>query len=64
MFCGSHEAAQRPAMMYSLLAMCAIANVNPQDWLTDVLLRINDHQINRIEELLTANWKPLNIESI
>lgn len=64
MFCGSHEAAQRAAMMYSLLAMCAIANVNPQDWLTDVLLRINEHQINRIEELLPANWKPLNIESI
>jgi hypothetical protein len=44
--------------------MCAIANLNPQDWLTDVLLRINDHQINRIEELLPANWKPLHKETI
>jgi transposase len=63
LFCGSHEAAQRAAMMYSLFAMCAIANVNPQEWLTDVFLRINDHQINRLEELLPVNWKPLIIES-
>ncbi|MDP3928054.1 MAG: IS66 family transposase [Bacteroidota bacterium] len=62
MFCGSHDAAQRAAMMYSLFAMCAIAEVNPQDWLTDVLNRINEHPINRIDQLLPANWKKLHKE--
>lgn len=62
--CGSHEAAQRAAMMYSLFAMCSIAKVNPQDWLTDVFNRINDHAINRIDELMPANWNPLSTENI
>ena len=59
LFCGSHEAAQRAAMMYSLFAMCSIAEVNPQDWLTDVFTRINDHPINKLDELLPNNWKEI-----
>ena len=27
-------------------------------WLADVLDRIQDHKINRIDELLPWNWKP------
>jgi transposase len=57
LFAGSHEAAQRAAMMYSLFACCKKNEVNPQEWLIDVLNRISDHSINRIEELLPNNWK-------
>jgi len=28
-------------------------------YLTDVLARINDHKINRLDELLPWNWSPL-----
>jgi transposase len=63
MFCGSHEAAQNAAMMYSFFAMCSIADVNPQEWLTDILNRISNHSINRIDELLPAKWKTLRNES-
>lgn len=31
---------------------------NPQAYLTDILERINDHKINRIDELLPWNWVP------
>jgi transposase len=31
---------------------------NPQAYLTDVLERIGDHKINRIDELLPWNWTP------
>jgi len=58
LFCGSHEAAQRTAMLYSLLGTCKMHGINPTDWLTDVLRRIPSHPINRITELLPQNWKP------
>ena len=57
LFAGSHDAAQRAAMMYSLFASCKKCDVNPDEWLKDILNRISDHPINRIEELLPNNWK-------
>jgi transposase len=32
-------------------------DVDPQAWLADVLARINDHNIQRLEQLLPWNWK-------
>lgn len=57
LFAGSHEAAQRAAMIYSLLATCKKNNVEPSAWLTDVLAKIQDQPIRKIEELLPENWK-------
>ncbi len=57
LFAGSHDAARRSAMIYSLFASCKKNDVNPLEWLTDVLTRISDHPINRIEELLPNIWK-------
>lgn len=52
MFAGSHDAAQRMAMMYSFMATCKINGVEPFAWLKDTLTRIPDHPANRLEELL------------
>ena len=57
MFAGSLKGAERAAMMYSFFATCKEHDVNPREWLKDVLLRINDHPINRINELLPGEWK-------
>ena len=57
LFAGSHDAAHRAGMIYSFFAMCRVAGINPQEWLTDVLARIQDHPINAIHELLPQNWK-------
>jgi transposase len=54
MFSGSHEAARYAAMMYSFLGTCKINNVEPFSWLRDVLTRIPDHSIHKLEELLPA----------
>jgi transposase len=59
LFAGSHDAARRSAMMYTFTASCKKNEVNPYEWLKDVLSRISDHPINRIEELLPANWKKI-----
>lgn len=56
LFAGSHESAQRAAMIYSLFGTCKIININPYEWLKDILSRIKDHPINRISELLPHNW--------
>jgi transposase len=58
LFAGSHEAAQRAAMIYSLFGSCKKNGVDPMAWLEDVLNRIQDHPVNRINELLPHNWKP------
>jgi transposase len=58
LFAGSHEAAQRSAMLYSLLGTCKLHQVNPFLWLKDVLQRINDQPINKVAELLPHIWKP------
>jgi len=59
LFAGSHEAAERSAMLYSFLSTCKLNSINPFIWLQDILHRISNHPINRIEELLPQNWKPL-----
>ncbi len=60
MFCGNHDAAENAAIMYSLLGSCAAQNVNPREWLTDVLNRIpyyNSDYSRDLAELLPHNWK-------
>jgi transposase len=58
LFAGSHEAAKRSAILYSLMGTCKLHGINPFIWLRDVLQRIATHPINKIEELLPHNWKP------
>jgi len=52
LFAGSHEAAKRSGMLYSLLGTCKMHNIEPYGWLKDVLQRIASHPVNRISELL------------
>lgn len=52
LFAGSHEAAQRTAMLYSLMATCKLNDINPLSWLKETLIIIANHPINRIDELL------------
>ncbi|NOT36668.1 MAG: transposase [Saprospiraceae bacterium] len=59
LFAGSQESAQRVAMIYSSFAICKLHKVNPYEWLHDILLKIKDHPINRIAELLPQNWMPV-----
>jgi hypothetical protein len=56
LFCGNHEAAKRTAIIYSLLGTCKINRVNPIEWLTDVLNRMNDCKINALYNLLPDRW--------
>ena len=57
LFAGSHEAAQRSAMLYSLLGTCKMHGVEPYTWLRNTLEKIATHPINRIKELLPHHCK-------
>ena len=59
LFAGSHDAAQRAAIFYSLFACCKMNEVEPLEWMTDVMQRLPEHPINRIEELLPHIWKEM-----
>lgn len=52
LFAGSHEAAARSAMLYSLLGTCKLNVINPLTWLKNTLIAIPNHPVNRLEELL------------
>lgn len=57
LFAGSNKGAQRAAMMYSFFGSCKANDINPREWLRDVLLRIGSHPVNRLVELLPAQWE-------
>ena len=58
LFAGSHAAAQRIAVFYSLLGSCKLHNVEPYSYLKDILERLPDHPINEIDDLLPHRWQP------
>ena len=57
LFAGSGRGGERAAVMYTLIQTARLNDIDPQAWLADVLARINDHSIQRLDELLPWNWK-------
>ena len=57
LFAGSHESAQRGAVIYSLVATAKLHGLDSSVYLTDILNRIADHPFNKLAELLPQNWK-------
>ncbi len=60
LFCGNHEAAENTAVICSLLATCKAQEVNPREWLNDVIARLPYYQEKDsgkdIRELLPDVW--------
>jgi transposase len=52
LFMGSDAGGERAAAIYSLVETAKLNGLDPQAYLRDVLARIADHPINRIDELL------------
>ena len=57
LFAGSHEAAKRSGMLYSLLGTCKMHGIEPYGWLKEVLQRIADYPINKVHDLLPHRYK-------
>ena len=45
-------------MLQTVVHTCVANGVNPQEYLTDVLIRLASHPADAIDELLPMNWTP------
>jgi hypothetical protein len=57
LFAGSEQGGKSAAIAYTLIETAKLNGVDPQAWLSDVLGRIANHKINRINELLPWNYQ-------
>ena len=62
-FAGSDRGAENAATIMTIIETAKANNLNPQDYIADLLSRLPDHKINRLDELLPWNWKPANQKS-
>ena len=58
LFAGSDAGGERAAAIYSLIGTAKLNGLDPEAYLRNVLSRIADHPISRIEELLPWNVPP------
>ncbi|NIE81627.1 IS66 family transposase [Asaia sp. As-1742] len=58
LFAGSDAGGDNIADAMTLIESAKLSGLNPQDYLADVIARISDHKINRLNELLPWNWRP------
>src|SRR5437660_7137658 len=59
LFAGSDRGGRRAAAMYSIIVTAKMNDVDPQAWLADVLARIAEHPVHKLDELLPWNWRPI-----
>jgi hypothetical protein len=55
LFAGSDAGGERAAAIYSLIGTAKLNDIDPEAYLRDVLERIADYPVNRIDDLLPWN---------
>ena len=58
LFAGSDTGGETLARAMTVIETAKMNGLDPQAYLADILDRIHDHKINRLDELLPWNWTP------
>jgi transposase len=58
-FFGSDNGGKTAAILRSFVTSCELAGIDPFAWFRDVLGRIAEHPVKRLEELLPHRWVPV-----
>jgi len=58
LFVGNPDCGGNLAGLYSLVATCDLHDVDPLEYLRDVLLRVDTHPATKVDELLPHRWTP------
>lgn len=61
LFAGADTGAETLARAMTVIETVKMNGLDPQAYLANVLDRIHDHKINRLDELLPWNWEPMPI---
>jgi transposase len=65
LFAGSFKAAERAAVILSIIETCKANNIDAEAYMADVMERIqNDWPASRWDELMPWNWRPLDNRDI
>jgi hypothetical protein len=59
LFCWTELGARQVGIVQSLLATCRLHDVDPYDYLVDVLQRVGQHPASQVEQLTPRVWKTL-----
>ena len=59
MFCRTELGAKHGDIMQSLIVTCRLHQIDPCDYLVDVLQRVGQHPASRVRELTPRLWKQL-----
>ena len=63
LFAGADTGAETLSRAMAIIETAKLNGLDPQAYLADVLDRIHDHKINRLDELLPWNWAPADTEN-
>lgn len=59
LFCWTEVGAKQVGIVQSLLVTCKLHDIDPYDYLVDVLQRVGEHPASRVHELTPRLWKQL-----
>lgn len=62
LFAGNDDAAERLVQLLGLCATCEANDINPEEYLADVLARLTTHPAKDIDDLLPHRWRPLDVD--
>jgi transposase len=64
LFAGADTGAETLARAMTIIETAKLNGLDPQAYLADILDRIHDHKINRLDELLPWNWTSMAMQNI